>query len=244
MDRNFAGFGDRQVQDSYIGPPHRPGSGTSFRVGSTNSPLITSGNSLSDSMFMMQQQQNVLQTGRLNGQPVNVVSVNTPTCRMTPLPQNQFQTPDQNQIQLQDQRAVTPNLSGIGPPDPGNQGPFLSVVDGQIVVNANSSSESVNNSGRQSKPTTTSKPTHTPQNVVPSSSAPSPLDGDAASDASGKDSRYVNTMQALEKAGLLDITLKTAELLKQNKNMQRDIDTLEEIVKASYEAVMSGDSEQ
>ena len=40
-------------------------------------------------------------------------------------------------------------------------------------------------------------------------------------------------MNALQKAGLLDITLQTAELIKKNATLQKDIDMLEEIVKVT-----------
>jgi len=46
-------------------------------------------------------------------------------------------------------------------------------------------------------------------------------------------SRYQNTMHALEKAGLLDITLQTAELINKSSVLQKDIDMLEEIVKVT-----------
>ncbi|XP_066931352.1 probable serine/threonine-protein kinase tsuA [Clytia hemisphaerica] len=51
--------------------------------------------------------------------------------------------------------------------------------------------------------------------------------------ASVRETRYDNTMSALKKAGLLDITLQTGELLKKNNSLQKDIDMLEEIVKVT-----------
>ena len=53
-----------------------------------------------------------------------------------------------------------------------------------------------------------------------------------------KELRYRKTMIALEKAGLLDLTLKISELMKQNEALQKDIDTLEHIVETTYMVVM------
>ena len=54
----------------------------------------------------------------------------------------------------------------------------------------------------------------------------------------GQELRYRKTMNALEKAGLLDLTLKISELIKQNEALQKDIDTLEHIVETTYMVVM------
>lgn len=48
-----------------------------------------------------------------------------------------------------------------------------------------------------------------------------------------KEEKYNNTMTALEKAGILDITLQTAQLIKKNNTLQKDIDMLEEIVRVT-----------
>ena len=55
---------------------------------------------------------------------------------------------------------------------------------------------------------------------------------------SAQELRYRKTMSALEKAGLLDLTLKISELIKQNEALQKDIDTLEHIVETTYMVVM------
>jgi len=55
---------------------------------------------------------------------------------------------------------------------------------------------------------------------------------------SAQELRYKKTMSALEKAGLLDLTLKISELIKQNEALQKDIDTLEHIVETTYMVVM------
>ncbi|XP_057315812.1 uncharacterized protein LOC130656886 isoform X2 [Hydractinia symbiolongicarpus] len=48
-----------------------------------------------------------------------------------------------------------------------------------------------------------------------------------------KEKKYNNTMTALERAGILDITLQTAQLIKKNDTLQKDIDMLEEIVRVT-----------
>ena len=60
----------------------------------------------------------------------------------------------------------------------------------------------------------------------------------AQADGGGQEIRYRKTMCALEKAGLLDLTLKISELIKQNEALQKDIDTLEHIVETTYMVVM------
>ena len=78
-----------------------------------------------------------------------------------------------------------------------------------------------------------------PQNMPEESSQFLPADiGDVTNPnqnpkGKAKDGRYKNTMNALQKAGLLDITLQTAELIKKNATLQKDIDMLEEIVKVT-----------
>jgi len=56
---------------------------------------------------------------------------------------------------------------------------------------------------------------------------------------SESDTRYDNTLNALRKAGLLDITMQTGELLKKNNSLQKDIDMLEEIVKVTKHLMTS-----
>lgn len=48
-----------------------------------------------------------------------------------------------------------------------------------------------------------------------------------------KETRYENTVSALKKARLMDITLQTGELVKKSNSLQKDIDMLEEIVKVT-----------
>ena len=52
-----------------------------------------------------------------------------------------------------------------------------------------------------------------------------------------KEVRYKKTMSALVQAGLLDLALKTSELVKQNQTLQKDLDTLEQIVETTYRVV-------
>ena len=53
----------------------------------------------------------------------------------------------------------------------------------------------------------------------------------------------MKTMSALEQSGLLDLALKTSELIKQNQALQKDLDTLEGIVEATYMVVRNADDE-
>ena len=58
-------------------------------------------------------------------------------------------------------------------------------------------------------------------------------DKSKTSESNLKETRYDNTVSALKKAGLMDITLQTGELLKKSNSLQKDIDMLEEIVKVT-----------
>lgn len=58
-------------------------------------------------------------------------------------------------------------------------------------------------------------------------------DKSKTSESKLKETRYDNTVSALKKAGLMDITLQTGELLKKSNSLQKDIDMLEEIVKVT-----------
>ena len=62
-------------------------------------------------------------------------------------------------------------------------------------------------------------------------------------EATKRENRYMKTMSALEQSGLLDLTLKTSELIKQNQALQKDLDTLEKIVEATYMVVKNADDE-
>ncbi|XP_008311402.2 LOW QUALITY PROTEIN: CLOCK-interacting pacemaker [Cynoglossus semilaevis] len=62
------------------------------------------------------------------------------------------------------------------------------------------------------------------------------------SDAETKRKRFCNTYNILSKSGLLDITLRTKELLKQNLHTQNDLDRLREHTDLFLQALHNGDS--
>lgn len=64
------------------------------------------------------------------------------------------------------------------------------------------------------------------------------VDQNAPSGGGEQEVRYRKTMSALERAGLLDLTLKISELIKQNESLQKDLNTLEQIVETTYMVVM------
>lgn len=61
-------------------------------------------------------------------------------------------------------------------------------------------------------------------------------------DADTKRKRFCNTYNILSKSGLLDITLRTKELLKQNQRTQNDIDRLKKQTDLFLQALQSGDT--
>lgn len=67
---------------------------------------------------------------------------------------------------------------------------------------------------------------------------PDPNDGDADT----RRKRFCNTYNILSKSGLLDITLRTKELLRQNRRTQTDLDQLKEHTDLFLQAVRSGDT--
>ncbi|KAM4632980.1 CLOCK-interacting pacemaker [Polymixia lowei] len=67
---------------------------------------------------------------------------------------------------------------------------------------------------------------------------PQPGDGDPDT----KRKRFCNTYNILSKSGLLDITLRTKELLRQNRRTQSDLDRLKEHTNLFLQAVQSGDN--
>lgn len=62
------------------------------------------------------------------------------------------------------------------------------------------------------------------------------------SDADTKRKRFFNTYNILNKSGLLDITLRTKELLRQNRRTQTDLDRLKEHTDLFLQALQSGDT--
>lgn len=62
------------------------------------------------------------------------------------------------------------------------------------------------------------------------------------SDAETKRKRFCNTYNILSKSGLLDITLRTKELLRQNRRTQNDLDRLKEHTDLFLQALRSGDT--
>lgn len=61
-------------------------------------------------------------------------------------------------------------------------------------------------------------------------------------DSSNKRKRFCNTYNILSKSGLLDITLRTKELIRQNRRTQGDLDRLREHTNLFMEVLKSGDS--
>ncbi|XP_029984217.1 CLOCK-interacting pacemaker [Sphaeramia orbicularis] len=62
------------------------------------------------------------------------------------------------------------------------------------------------------------------------------------SDADTRRKRFCNTYNILSKSGLLDITLRTKELLRQNRRTQGDLDRLKEHTDLFLQALRSGDT--
>lgn len=65
---------------------------------------------------------------------------------------------------------------------------------------------------------------------------------DDGSDPENKRKRFCNTYNILSKSGLLDITLRTKELLRQNRRTQVDLDRLKEHTNLFLQALQSGDT--
>lgn len=60
-------------------------------------------------------------------------------------------------------------------------------------------------------------------------------------DGSNKRKRFCNTYNILSKSGLLDITLRTKELIRQNRKTQAELDQLREHTNLFMEALQTGD---
>lgn len=61
-------------------------------------------------------------------------------------------------------------------------------------------------------------------------------------DSSNKRKRFCNTYNILSKSGLLDITLRTKELIRQNRRTQGDLDRLRKHTNLFMEVLKSGDT--
>lgn len=61
------------------------------------------------------------------------------------------------------------------------------------------------------------------------------------SDSNDKRKRFCNTYNILSKSGLLDITLRTKELIRQNRRTQAELDQLREHTNLFMEALQTGD---
>lgn len=69
-----------------------------------------------------------------------------------------------------------------------------------------------------------------------------PQECDASEDDSdSKRKRFCNTYNILSKSGLLDITLRTKELLRQNQSTQSDLDRLRKQMDLFLQALQTGD---
>ncbi|XP_076872867.1 CLOCK-interacting pacemaker [Brachyhypopomus gauderio] len=64
---------------------------------------------------------------------------------------------------------------------------------------------------------------------------------DSDSDGSNKRKRFCNTYNILSKSGLLDITLRTKELIRQNRRTQAELDLLRQHTSLFMEALQTGD---
>ncbi|KAK7907243.1 hypothetical protein WMY93_015855 [Mugilogobius chulae] len=68
------------------------------------------------------------------------------------------------------------------------------------------------------------------------------ISGDGECEGDVRRKRFCNTYNILSKSGLLDITLRTKELLRQNKRTQTDIERLKEQTDMFLQVLSSGDS--
>ncbi|XP_059353843.1 CLOCK-interacting pacemaker-like [Carassius carassius] len=77
----------------------------------------------------------------------------------------------------------------------------------------------------------------------PTDGSPQTLDTDAHSlNTDSKIKRFCNTYNILSKSGLLDITLRTKELIRQNRRTQTELDLLREHTDLFMQALQTGDS--
>ncbi|XP_077442657.1 CLOCK-interacting pacemaker [Stigmatopora argus] len=72
--------------------------------------------------------------------------------------------------------------------------------------------------------------------------APLPSATEDDSDGDSRRKRFCNTYNILSKSGLLDITLRTKELLRQNRRTQTELDRLREHTRLFVQALHSGDA--
>ncbi|KAM7395667.1 hypothetical protein PAMA_007100 [Pampus argenteus] len=146
---------------------------------------------------------------------------------------------------------TTPNL----PVTPSTVSPLLQSRLSLPTTETSSSSsparERPSSAVSQSKFTPSQSVTHTvsskklplpvPQAVIVEDSSPEEL-GHSGSDDDTKRKRFCNTYNILNKSGLLDITLRTKELLRQNRRTQADLDWLKEHMNLFLQALQSGDT--
>ncbi|XP_026174394.1 CLOCK-interacting pacemaker [Mastacembelus armatus] len=81
-----------------------------------------------------------------------------------------------------------------------------------------------------------------PGNMVTDENLESQENHHSDSDADVRRKRFCNTYNILSKSGLLDITLRTKELLRQNRRTQNDIDRLKEHTELFLQALRNGDA--
>ncbi|XP_061561015.1 LOW QUALITY PROTEIN: CLOCK-interacting pacemaker-like [Phycodurus eques] len=78
--------------------------------------------------------------------------------------------------------------------------------------------------------------------TLPDDASPGEHEGGDDGSADMRRKRFCNTYNILSKSGLLDITLRTKELLRQNRRTQMDLDRLREHTDLFLQALRSGDN--
>lgn len=92
--------------------------------------------------------------------------------------------------------------------------------------------------------TVSSAPSFTQEHETAISNTLSSLDNDSTgTDSSNKQKRFSNTYNILSKSGLLGITMRTKQLIKENRRTQGQLQQLQEQTTLLLEALSSGDSQ-
>ncbi|XP_028997254.1 CLOCK-interacting pacemaker [Betta splendens] len=141
-----------------------------------------------------------------------------------------------------------PNTPSAGSPLPQSR---LSLSTPDTSCSSSPARERPLSTGSQSEFTTSLSCTHSSSFKMQTAPVPqvisldniSPEEHDHSdSDADIKRKRFCNTYNILSKSGLLDITLRTKELLRQNRRTQNDLDQLKEHTDLFLQALKSGDT--
>lgn len=91
--------------------------------------------------------------------------------------------------------------------------------------------------------TVSSVPSYTQAHQTAISNTFSSLDNDSTATDSNKQKRFSNTYNILSKSGLLGITMRTKQLIKENRRTQGQLQQLQEQTTLLLEALSSGDSQ-